>query len=139
MGKVNVVIIEVCEVILDGKIYLMVVGGIVLIVCCLVDQIIVELNSVYSKNMMGMYDVYELFDLFYCCEILIYKLSDCIGLFYIQVDLKKIVGIVEINWFDEVCLFVVVDFIIDKIGQNVVDFLVVDMKCGIIFFIFFLL
>lgn len=83
MGKVDVVILEVCEIIFDGKVYLIVVGGIVLIIVCLVDKVIIELNVVYSKNGMGLYDVYELFDLFYCCEIFIYKFSDCIGLFYV--------------------------------------------------------
>ena len=81
MGKVNVAIIEACEVTPDGKIY---------------------------------------------------KPSDCVGLPYIQVDPKKIVGIVETNWPDEARSFAAADPITDKIGQNVADFLAADMKRGII-------
>ena len=45
MGKVNVAIIEACEVTPDGKIYLTAAGGISPTICRLADQIIVELNS----------------------------------------------------------------------------------------------
>ena len=43
MGKVNVAIIEACEVTPDGKIYLTAAGGISPTICRLADQIIVEL------------------------------------------------------------------------------------------------
>jgi propionyl-CoA:succinyl-CoA transferase len=132
MGKVNVAIIEACEVTPDGKIYLTAAGGIAPTVCRLADQIIVELNSAHSKNMMGMHDVYEPLDPPYRREIPIYKPSDRIGLPYIQVDPKKIVGIVETNWPDEARSFAAADPITDKIGQNVADFLAADMKRGII-------
>ena len=49
MGKVNVAIIEACELTLDGKIYLTAAGGISPTICRLADQIIVELNSAHSK------------------------------------------------------------------------------------------
>ena len=65
-------------------------------------------------------------------EIPIYKPSDRIGLPYIQVDPKKIVGVVETNWPDEARSFAAADPLTDKIGQNVADFLAADMKRGII-------
>ena len=51
---------------------------------------------------------------------------------YIQVDPKKIVGVVETNWPDEARSFAAADPLTDKIGQNVADFLAADMKRGII-------
>ncbi len=117
MGKVNVAIIEACEVTPDGKIYLTAAGGIAPTVCRLADQIIVELNAAHSKSAMGLHDV---------------KPSDRIGLPYIQVDPKKIVGVVETNWPDEARSFAAADPLTDKIGQNVADFLAADMKRGII-------
>lgn len=132
MGKVNVAIIEACEVTPDGKIYLTAAGGISPTVCRLADQIIIELNSAQSKNMMGMHDVYEPLDPPYRREIPIYKPSDRIGTPYIQVDPKKIVGIVETNIPDEARGFSAPDPVTDKIGQNVADFLVHDMQRGII-------
>lgn len=132
MGGVDVAIIEACEVTTDGKIYLTAAGGISPTVCRMADKIIVELNSAHSKRMMGMHDVYEPLDPPYRREIPIYKPSDRIGLPYIQVDPKKIVGVVETNWADEARSFTESDPVTDKIGENVADFLVADMKRGII-------
>lgn len=89
MGKVNVAIIEACEVTPDGKIYLTAAGGIAPTICRLADQIIIELNSAHSKSGMGLHDVYEPLDPPYRREIPIYKPSDRIGLPYVQVDPKK--------------------------------------------------
>ena len=109
MGKVNIAIIEACEVTPDGKIYLTAAGGIAPTVCRLADQIIVELNAAHSKNAMGLHDVYEPLDPPYRREIPIYKPSDRIGQPYIQVDPKKIVGVVETNWPDEARSFAEAD------------------------------
>mgnify|MGYP001327128739 CR=1 FL=1 len=132
MGKVNVAIIEACEVTEDGKIYLTAAGGISPTVCRLADKIVIELNSAHSKKMMGMHDVYELLDPPHRQAIPIFKPSDRIGKPYIEVDPKKIVGIVETNWPDEARGFSAADPITDQIGQNVADFLVNDIKRGII-------
>src|SRR5574344_985979 len=132
MGKVNVAIIEACELTPDGKIYLTAAGGISPTICRCADKIIVELNSAQSKNMMGMHDVFELQDPPYRREIPIYKPSDRIGLPYVQVDPKKIIGVVEVNKPDEARSFTKPDPITDMIGQNVADFLAADMKRGII-------
>lgn len=132
MGKVNIAIIEACEVTPDGKTYLTLPVVLLRAVCRLADKIIVELNSAHSKNMMGMHDVYEPLDPPYRREIPIYKPSDRIGTPYIQVDPNKIVGVVETNWPDEARSFAEADPLTDKIGQNVADFLAADMKRGII-------
>ena len=132
MGKVDVAIIEACEVTDDGKIYLTAAGGIAPTICRLADKIIVELNAAHSKAAMGLHDVYELVDPPQRREIPIYKPSDRIGLPYIQADPKKIVGIVDTNWPDEARAFAAGDPLTDRIGQNVADFLVADMKRGII-------
>ena len=132
MGKVDVAIIEACELTADGKIYLTAAGGIAPTICRMADKIIVELNAAHSKAAMGLHDVYEPLDPPYRREIPIYKPSDRIGTPYIQVDPKKIVGVVETNWPDEARSFAAADPLTDKIGQNVADFLVADMKRGII-------
>ncbi len=132
MGKVSVGILEACEVTPDGKIYLTAAGGIAPTVARLADKLIIELNAAHSKSAMGLHDVYEPMDPPYRKEIGIYKPSDRIGLPYIQVDPAKIIGVVETNWPDEARAFADSDPITDKIGQNVADFLVADMKRGII-------
>lgn len=132
MGNVDVAIIEACELTDDGKIYLTAAGGISPTVCRLADKIIVELNSAHSKNSIGLHDVYEPLDPPYRREIPIYKPSDRIGKPYVQVDTKKIVAVVETNLPDEAREFTEADPITDKIGLNVANFLVDDMRRGII-------
>lgn len=132
MGKVNMAIIEACEVTDDGKIYLTAAGGIAPTVCRLADKIVVELNSAQSKGLINLHDVYEPLDPPSRREIPIYKPSDRIGKPYIQVDPNKIVGVVETNWPDEARSFSASDPLTDQIGQNVAEFLIADMKRGII-------
>lgn len=132
LGKVNVAIIEACELTADGKIYLTAAGGISPSICRLADHIIVELNSAHSKNMMGLHDVYEPLDPPYRREIPIYKPSDRIGKPYIQADPKKIAGVVEVHLCDEARDFTEPDPITDQIGINVANFLAADMRRGTI-------
>lgn len=132
MGKVNMAIIEACEVTDDGKIYLTAAGGIAPTVCRLADKVVVELNSAQSKGLINLHDVYEPLDPPSRREIPIYKPSDRIGKPYIQVDPNKIVGVVETNWPDEARSFSASDPLTDQIGQNVAEFLIADMKRGII-------
>jgi acyl-CoA hydrolase len=98
----------------------------------LADHIIVELNSAHSKNMIGLHDIYEPLDPPYRREIPVYKPSDRIGTPYLQVDTKKIAGVVQTNIQDEARPFAPGDPITDQIGVNVAHFLVADMKRGII-------
>ncbi|KAA6323813.1 Propionyl-CoA:succinate CoA transferase, partial [termite gut metagenome] len=132
MGKINVAIVEACELTEDGKIYPTAGSGITPTVCRLANQIIVELNSAHSKKMIGLHDIYEPLDPPYRREIPIYKPSDRIGTPYLQVDPKKIVGVVQTNIPDEARPFTPEDQITEQIGINVAGFLAADMKRGII-------
>lgn len=132
MGKVDVAILEACEITPDGKVYLTAAGGIAPTIARLADKVIIELNAAHSKNGMGLHDVYEPLDPPYRREIPIFKPSDRIGLPYVQVDPKKIIGVVEVNTPDQARSFTAPDPITDQIGQNVADFLAADMKRGII-------
>jgi acyl-CoA hydrolase len=132
MGKVDVAILEACEITPDGKVYLTAAGGIAPTIARLADKVIIELNASHSKNCMGLHDVYEPLDPPYRREIPIFKPSDRIGIPYVQVDPKKIIGVVEVNKPDEARSFTAPDPITDQIGQNVADFLSADMRRGII-------
>lgn len=131
-GKMDVAILEACEVTPDGKVYLTAAGGIAPTIARLADKVIIELNTAHSRNGMGLHDVYEPLDPPLRREIPIFQPSDRIGQPYVQVDPKKIVGIVEVNLPDEARSFTAPDPITDRIGQNVADFLAADMKRGII-------
>ncbi|KAA6352642.1 Propionyl-CoA:succinate CoA transferase [termite gut metagenome] len=132
IGKVNVAIVEACELTPDGKIYPTAGVGITPTVCLLADQIIVELNSAHNTSIKGLHDLYEPLDPPYRREIPIYKPSDRVGTPYVQVDPKKIVAVVETNIQDEARPFTAPDPVTDQIGVNVAHFLTMDMKRGII-------
>ena len=130
LGHVNTAIIEACDITPDGKVFLTAAGGIAPTICRLADEIIIELNAFHSKNSIGLHDVYEPLDPPYRRELAIYAPSDRIGQTFVQVDPKKIIGIVETNLPDEARAFSNPDPVTDKIGQNVADFLAADMKRG---------
>lgn len=134
LGKVDWAIIEACEVERVGdkaRIYLTAAGGISPTVCRLAQKgILIELNAFHSKSCMGIHDVYEIEDHPHRTPILITSAADRIGKPYIEVDVQRIIGIVECNIPDEARAFKEADPITTQIGQNVADFLLANLKSG---------
>ncbi|MBP5197263.1 MAG: acetyl-CoA hydrolase [Bacteroidaceae bacterium] len=136
LGPVNWAIIEACDIERVGTkahIYLTAAGGISPTVCRLATEgIIVELNAFHSPKSKGIHDVYEIEDHPHRTPIMINKASDRIGKPYVEVDASRIVGVVECNIPDEARAFKDPDPITSQIGQNVADFLLLNMKQGLI-------
>jgi propionyl-CoA:succinyl-CoA transferase len=132
MGDIDWAIIEVCEITEDGKAYLTAAGGISPTIARLAKHVIIELNAFHKKAAMHLHDVYEPLDPPYREPIPIIHVNDHIGKPYVQIDPKKIVCVVECNIPDEARSFTAPDPVTDRIGQNVAQFLVNDMKRGII-------
>ncbi|MBO4593503.1 MAG: acetyl-CoA hydrolase, partial [Bacteroidaceae bacterium] len=136
LGDVHWAILEACEVESVGdkaRIYLTAAGGISPTVARLAKNgIIIELNAFHSKDSIGIHDVYEIEDHPFRTPINITKASDRIGKPYIEVDASRIVGVVECNIPDEARAFKDADPITNQIGQNVADFLLDNMKKGLI-------
>lgn len=133
LGDVDWAILEACAVTDDGKVYLTAAGGISPTVARIAKKgIIIELNAFHSDRSIGIHDVYEPLDPPSRAAIEINKPSDRIGATYVQVDPKKIVGVVECDIPDEARAFKDSDPVTEQIGQNVADFLMADMKRGII-------
>ena len=130
MGKVNIAILEAIDITPDGKVYLTTAGGIGQTVANLADRIIIERNT-YHRT-MGLHDVYEPLDPPYRKEIPIFKASDRVGRPYVQVDPKKVIGIVEVHMPNEQVVFKELDPVTRKIGENVVNFITANIKNGII-------
>ncbi len=134
LGKVDWAIIEACELEQAGdktRIYLTAAGGISPTICRLAQKgIIIELNAFHSKSCMGIHDVYEIEDHPFRTPIMITKANDRIGKPYIEVDSRRIAGVVECNVPDEARAFKDPDPITSQIGQNVADFLLANMRCG---------
>ena len=130
LGKVDVAILEAIDITPDGKVYLTTAGGIGQTVANLADRIIIERNTYHQT--MGLHDVYEPLDPPCRGEIPIYNAADRIGKPYVQVDPKKVVGIVDVYMPNEQVVFKELDPVTRKIGENVVNFIMGDVKRGVI-------
>lgn len=129
LGKVNVAVIEACDVNEKGEIVPTCGVGITPTIARLADIVIVELNSWHPKEMKGMHDLLELQDPPHRKEMPIYKVSDRIGKDHITIDPNKIV-VVETNTPNEGGSFAPVDEVTAKIGDNVANFFVKEMEEG---------
>ncbi|GHT21088.1 acetyl-CoA hydrolase [Bacteroidia bacterium] len=130
LGKVNVAIIEAADLTESGEIIPTCGVGISPTVCRLADKIIVELNSKHPKATRGMHDIYEPADPPQRQAIPVYKPSDITGTPYIKVNPSKIAAVVHTDLANEGGKFAPVDEVTAKIGDNVANFLVKEMKEG---------
>ena len=89
-----------------------------------------EFIVIEGPNSKGIHDVYEIEDHPFRKPIMITKASDRIGKPYVEVDVDRIVGIIECDIPDEARAFKDPDPITTQIGQNVADFLVQNMREG---------
>lgn len=130
LPKPDFAILEVCDLTDDGKAVLTSAVGISPTIAHLADKVIIEWNHYHPKELLGIHDIYEPLDPPYRREIPVYSPSDRIGSPYVQIDPKKIVGIVETNLPTEISPFTPVDEVTARIGRNVADFLSSEMKAG---------
>ncbi len=130
LGKIDIAIIEACDVTDSGEIVLTSGVGISPTIARMADKIIVELNHQHPKELRGIHDIYEPLDPPLRREIPVYKPSDRIGSPVLKVDPKKILCVVETKRPDEVGGFAPLDEVTEKIGANVSNFLAAQLKSG---------
>ncbi len=130
MPRPTIAVIEACDITPYGEIYLTSAVGISPTVANLADRIIIELNHNHPKELRGFHDIFEPLNPPHRLPLTLMTPSDRMGVPYIKVDPKKIVGIVETWRDDEVGGFTPTDEVTDKIGQNVANFLAGEIKSG---------
>ncbi|MCE5231274.1 succinate CoA transferase [bacterium] len=130
LGEVDVAIVEVTEVTDDGKVYLTTAGGASPTYLALAKKVIFELNSYHNPRLREMHDVYTVAKPPYRKEIPIYHPLNKVGKPYTQVDPAKVIGIVETNEPDECAKMAPYGDVHHAIGENVVAFLVGEIKAG---------
>jgi succinate CoA transferase len=130
LQKPDWAVIEACDITDDGKVYLTSAVGITPTIAHLADRIIIELNSYHPKELAGIHDIYQPADPPMRREIPIYKPSDRIGIPYVQIDPKKVAGVVETNLPNEIGAFTPLDEVTEQIGKNVAEFLSHEVKAG---------
>ena len=96
------------------------------------DTVIVEIAMAKPLALEGMADIYIQEKPPLRKPVPITHAGDRIGTPYLEVDKKKVVGVVECNIPDEARAFKGSDPVTDQIGANVAQFLVNDMRRGII-------
>ncbi|HHX32452.1 MAG TPA: succinate CoA transferase [Bacteroidales bacterium] len=129
LGKINVAIIEACDVTETGEIVPTSGVGITPTICRLADIVIVELNKKVPTKLRGLHDLYELQDPPKRREIPIYEVQNRIGLEYVKVNPSKIY-VVETDKEAEGGGFAPVDDLTARIGNNVAEFFVAELKAG---------
>ncbi len=129
LGKVDVAVVEACQVTEKGEIVPTTGIGITPTICRLAKIVIVELNKSVPEKLRGIHDIYELQDPPKRREIPIYEVQNRIGLEYVKVDPAKIY-VVETERDGDGGGFAPVDELTAKIGENVANFLAAEMKAG---------
>jgi succinate CoA transferase len=130
LGKIDYAIVEASELTADGEIVPTCGVGILPTICKYADKIIVELNSRHPREIRGMHDIYTPLDPPQRREIPIYSVSDRIGKPFVKVDPAKILCVVNTDVENEGGAFTPVDETTARIGENVAEFLVREMKLG---------
>lgn len=132
-GPIDWAFIEVSDLEEGGdvcKAYLTTAGGIVPTIVRLAKHVMIEWNHFHNPNSKCLHDVYE------CKEypdrepIPMLHVGDRIGTDYVEIDARKIVGVVESNIPEEARAFKAVNAETQAIGENVVDFFLRDMRAG---------
>ncbi|MDR1743902.1 MAG: acetyl-CoA hydrolase/transferase family protein [Dysgonamonadaceae bacterium] len=129
LGGVDIAVVEACEVTESGEIVPTSGVGITPTICRLAKTVIVELNSRVPRKLRGIHDIYELQDPPKRRHINIFEVQSRIGLEYVKVDPQKIF-VVETNAENEGGHFSPVDEITSKIGENVANLFVSEMRKG---------
>lgn len=129
LGKINIAVVEACEVTENGEIVPTTGVGITPTICRLADIVIVELNKKVPAKLRGLHDLYELQDPPKRREIPIFEVQSRVGLEYVKVNPEKIF-VVETAKDGEGSGFAPLDDVTARIGNNVAEFFVSEMKAG---------
>ncbi len=130
MGKIDTAVVEAVEVTSDGRIYLSTsIGATPTFLTC-AEKIIIEFNRYHSIRLNEMADIHILPTPPHRRPIPIYTPLGKVGLPYVTVDPKKIIGIVETDQPDGIDPLVEPAEVHRKIAEQVVNFLRQELKAG---------
>jgi succinate CoA transferase len=136
LGPVDWAVIEVSDIDLVGDkahLYLTAAVGISPTICRMARKgIFLEYNRHHAGQMRGIHDIYEIEDHPYRTPIAITEAMDRIGTPYIEVPQEKIKGVIDCDIPDEARAFTAPSAKTDSIGQNVADFLLDNLRSGLI-------
>ena len=130
LGPLNWAVVEACDVTAGGGIVLTTSVGATPTFLHRADRILIELNRKHPAALLGMHDLFEPEDPPTRRELPIYTASDRVGSPLVTVPVSKIAGVVFTDLDDECGAFCEPTALTSRIGQNVADFLVSEMRAG---------
>jgi len=129
-GDLDIAIIEVSEIHDDGTCVVGMGVGNVPTYAKFAKKIVLELNERLHHALFGLHDIYLPLDPPCRREIPVYHPNDRIGEPVLKLDPEKIVGVVMSDSYDGVKAFTTPDETTNKIGANVCEFLIGELKRG---------
>ncbi|MEA2738054.1 MAG: hypothetical protein QOH05_1361 [Acetobacteraceae bacterium] len=129
-GEIDLAIVEAVDVTRGGAIVLSSSVGAANTYLRMAKKILIEVNAHHPHGLLGMHDIFEPRDPPARNELHIYNPSDRIGSPICLVDPTKIAGIVMTSEPDETGGFDPSDAVTERIGQNVTEFLINEMRAG---------
>ncbi len=130
LGPVHWAVVEASDITRGGGVVLTSAVGATNTYLKQAEKVLIELNSHHPPELLGMHDIFEPQDPPTRQELPIYSVRDRAGMALCVVDPGKIVGVVETNLADETGAFSSSTETTERIGQNVADFLVSEMRVG---------
>ncbi len=130
LGHLDWAILEVADVTAGGGIVLTNSVGASNTFALHADRILLEVNRRHPASLLGLHDLFEPEDPPTRQEIPVYRVADRIGSPILAVDRRKIAGIVETNLEDESGSFDQPTPVTQKIGENVANFLMNELRAG---------
>lgn len=130
LGDIDYAVVEVSDYTSDGNLTLTMSAGAVPTFCRKAKHIILEHNTFYSGKLQGLHDIYELENPPHRQAIPLLTPSDRIGTTTVNVDPKKIIGVVETCEEDHLAEFKEVNAIHEAIGQHVAQFFLQELNAG---------
>ncbi len=129
-GEIDVAVVEATEVTRDGRVFLTTSVGLSPTLLHSAKKIIIEVNRRHSPRLREMTDIALLPPPPHRLPIPILDPLAKIGVPYAQVDVAKIVGVVEHSAPDAVSPFAPADLPSQRIADQVVRFLVQELRAG---------
>ncbi len=129
-GAVDYAVVEAVDVTPAGGIVLSSGVGVANTYLRVAKHVLIEINAAHPQALFGMHDIFEPHDPPNRAPLYIQHPSDRIGSPICVVDPARIAGVVLTNEPDETGGFTPNDDVTDRIGQNVTEFLVAEMRAG---------
>lgn len=130
LGPVHWAVVEAADVTAGGGIVLTASVGASNTYLHCAERILIEWNAQHPAALLGMHDIFEPRDPPARSELPVYAVSDRAGSPICLVDPRKIAGVVRTCLEDECAPFAPPTAVTERIGRNVADFLIAEMRAG---------